>query len=508
MACVRRRLSILALLGALPATAGCSDRGTAVASPRSAELSVGYAETSPRASRDRGIDRIITALTSERLLHLGRDGRPEPALAYQWSQSEDGKAWRFTLRQGLTLQDGSPLTSATVVSTLRQVLGSRSPSVPPSFRDVVAIDEAGPTELVIRLTRPNAFLLEDLIIFPVQGGRDGAQRAGPFRLLAKSEGEATLEAFPDYHRGRPKLGQIRIREFESPRIAWSSMLRGEIDFLYDVGPDALDFVEQSPTTFVATFLRPYAMAMVFNLAHPTLRRPGVRAALNAGVDRAEIIRSALNGRGVPATDHVWPRHWAYDPQVAGFTHDAARARALLDAEGLPARPAGDGKPGARFAFTCLVPDDPRIERVALLVQRQLAGIGVHVQLESLPLPEFQQRVLTSPPDAFMNELVSGHGMNFNYVMWHSASGGAPFFKTRYRGADAALERYREARNDGETRAAVSGVQRALRSDPPGIFLYWPETTRAISRRFVVPRDQDRDILSTVAQWSAAAPASQ
>ena len=501
-----RSLPVIALLGGLAAV-GCTDRSTAGASPRDAELSIGYAETSPRASRERGIDRVISMLTSERFLQLARDGRPEPALGHQWQASPDGMSWRFTLRHGLTLQDGSPLTSATVVSTLRPVLASRSPSVLPSFRDAVSIDEAGPTEVVVRLKRPNAFLLEDLVLYPIEGGKDGAQRAGPFRLIAKSEREATLEAFPGYHRGRPKLGQIRVREFESPRIAWGSMLRGEIDFLYDVGPDAIDFVEQSPTTFVATFLRPYATAMVFNVAHPTLRRRGVRTALNVGVDRAEIIRKALNGRGFGASDHVWPKHWAYDERLPRFEHDLARARALLDAEGLPARPAREGRPGARFTFTCLVADDPRIERVALIVQRQLTEIGVDMRLESVPLPEFNQRVAASPPDAVMTELISGHGLNITYMVWHSTAG-APFLKTRYRGADGALDRYRDARTDAEARAAVSGIQRAMREDPPGIFLYWSETTRAVSRRFIVPRVQDRDIFSTVAQWRAAPPASE
>ena len=48
----------------------------------------------------------------------------------------------------------------------------------------------------------------------------------------------------------------------------------------------------------------------------------------------------------------------------------------------------------------------------------------------------------------------------------------------------------------------------MREDPPGIFLYWSETTRAVSRRFIVPREQDRDIFSTVAQWREAPPASE
>ena len=43
------------------------------------------------------------------------------------------------------------------------------------------------------------------------------------------------------------------------------------------------------------------------------------------------------------------------------------------------------------------------------------------------------------------------------------------------------------------------------TDPPAVFLYWSEVSRAISRRFEIPRDDDRDIMSSVALWRAASP---
>ena len=498
----RGRLLLIVLVWA-GLSAACTDRGTAVASPRDAELSIAHAEVRPRASRQRGIDSIINTLSSERLLQLARDGRAEPGLAHQWRESADGLTWTFTLRQGLTLHDNSALTSSTVVAVLRRLRASMGT---PGVVDVTAVEEAGPTELTIRLARPNRYLLDDLNLVPMEGGSTGEQRAGPFRVVAKSEAEATLEAFPNYHRGRPQLGRIRVREYPSTRAAWSAMLRDEIDLLYDVGPDAIDFVEQSPTTRVASFLRPYTTALVFRMDHPVLRRAAVRTALNLAVNRAEIIKDAVKGRGVAAIDPVWPRHWAYDNAQPAFAFDAARARTLLDQEGLRPRRSGQGAPDARVTFTCVVADEPRLERVAMLMQQQLAAIGVDMRLESLPLPEFQRRVTTGEPDAFLNEFATGHGLNITHLFWHSP--GPPYFKLRYRSADTALDRVRSARTEAETRAAVADVQRTLRADPPGIFLYWSETTRAVSRRFVVPGEADRDIFSTVAQWRPATPESE
>jgi peptide/nickel transport system substrate-binding protein len=487
---------------------GCLERRTADASPaRVPELTIGYADPRPRVSVDRGIATIVNNLTSERLLSLGRDGRPEAALVERWQESPDGLTWRFTLRKDLRLQDGSPLDAPVVRDWLTASLRASADQggLFPGLRGITSIEAPGPLEFVVHLSQPDDLLLEGLAYTSPQGGRDGNRTAGPFRIDSRDREGVKLSAFPDYYRGRPRLERIQIREFPSARNAWGAMMRGELDFLYDVPPEALEFIEQSSTTFVATFLRPYVTTLVFNEAHPVLGLRDVRVALNAAVNRTEIIKVALRGRGYPATDHVWPKHWAYDPLQPRFRYDAARAAALLDAQGLrPDRLHGRDR-GARFAFTCLVPgDEPRFEQVALLVQRQLVEVGVDMQLESVPVPVLQQRLRSGTYDAFLFELGSGHGLGWAYWFWHSSSG-PQWVTTGYRSADAALEAVRGARTDDGRRDAVRQLRRAMHTDPPGAFLYWSESTRAVSRRFDIPHVPDRDILFTVSQWRLAPP---
>ena len=97
-----------------------------------------------------------------------------------------------------------------------------------------------------------------------------------------------------------------------------------------------------------------------------------------------------------------------------------------------------------------MPAEPRFERLALLIQRQLLGVDVDMRLEALPLREFATRVATGQFDAFLSELIASHGLGFTYMMWHSKPP-SPFFRTGYAGADAALDRVRAARTDDETR---------------------------------------------------------
>jgi ABC-type transport system substrate-binding protein len=279
------------------------------------------------------------------------------------------------------------------------------------------------------------------------------------------------------------------------------MLRDEVDALYDVAPDVFEFVEDSPQMQVTSFLRPFVGALVFNMAHPQLGRREVRRALNLAVDRQRVIEAVAGGRGLPATDHIQPNHWARDPNAPVFTFDAAAARAALDAAGLAPVRTGQGPP-VRLAFTCLMQADPRYERLALLIQRQLLTVDVDMRLEAVPLPEFGARVVSGKFDAFLSDVIAGLGLDLVYANWHSTPPG-PYFRTGYRSADAALDRVRHARTEAEARDAVHALQRTMFEDPPAVFIHWTYASRALSRRVAVPPDDGNDVMRSVDAWRRA-----
>ena len=449
-------------------------------------------------SPDRAITGVVRLLTTERLVAVSRDGRPQARLAERWEVSADGLTWRFTLRRGLTFQDGEPITSAAVQRAIEPTDPNDTDYMFPGLRDVAAVEAASPHEVVIRLRRPNAFLLDSLNLAPISGA--SGSPAGPFRLDQRAPNRAILGRFKGYYRGRPALENITVVGYPSQREAWSAMLRDEVDGLYDVAPEALEFVKDSPKTHVTSFLRPFVAALVFNMAHPQLGRREVRRALNLAVDRQRAIGTVAGGRGLPASDQIWPNHWARDGRAPTFSFDPAGARAALDAVGLrPARRAG---PPVRLSFTCLVQADPRYERLALLIQRQLLTVDVDMQLEAVPLAEFSGRALAGKFDAFLADVVAGHGLDLIYANWHSSPAG-PYFRTGYRSADAVLDRVRQARTDEETRAAVHALQQTMFDDPPAVFIHWAYASRALSRRVVVPADDGNDIIRSVDAWRRA-----
>ena len=487
----------------LVAACGGGSRTTATPGPGTASdtVAVAYADPRSRDGGESGLDVIVGLLADERLVGLTKDGRPEPRLAERWEVSPDGLTWRFTLRRGLVFQNGQPITSAEARAAIALNPNAPVSQTPPGLRDLVAIETPTPYEIVIRLKRPNAFLLEGLNLSPVTGDKEAG--AGPFRPDTRTPGKATLRRFDRYYRGRSAVAGISIAQYPSQREAWSAMLRGDVDVLYDVSPDAFEFVKESPNAHIASYLRPYVVALTFNLAHPRLGRRDVRRALNQAIDRALVIDTVAGGRGVPAVDHIWPNHWARDAAAPAFTFDQQAAAAALDAAGL--RRKGGAGASSRFSFTCLVPAEPRFERLALLIQRQLLSVDVDMRLEALPLSAFQERVSSGRYDAFLFELIASHGLGFTYMLWHSTP--PPFIRTGYHAADAALDRVRDARTDDDLRTAVHALQRTMHDDPPAVFLYWAQASRAVSRRFVLPAGEDVDILRSVDRWRLVDPGS-
>jgi hypothetical protein len=62
---------------------------------------------------------------------------------------------------------------------------------------------------------------------------------------------------------------------------------------------------------------------------------------------------------------------------------------------------------------------------------------------------------------------------------------------------------KEARDDNATRAAFHDLQVQLLADPPGMFLAFRETTRAVSRRFNPVTPPGNDVFRTISEWRLA-----
>lgn len=486
---------------------GCSREPDVQAQRRRDTLSIGTA--APEGSLDPGIAGVADLLRYESVLTTGNDGRPGASVAASWERSDDGLSWKFRLRDGVTFHDGTPVTAEQVADTLRVAIKNPvSIATAPSLQQVSSVTVDGLTEFSIRLTAPSALLLSDLAYLELKkvssGPAGDAAGTGPFVVESKEQKRIVMRRFDGYRLGAPAIERIELNGFPTVRNAWTAMMRGEVDFLYEVGADAAEFVggESSVQTF--TFLRPYTLTLGFNLNHPVLKSREVRQALNGAIDRDEIVKAGFRGRARPAHDPVWPNHWAFSGAVPTYAYNPDAAALGLSAAGYATVQKVSDRMPSRFHFTCLV--YPPLERIALMIQKQLFSVGVDMSIELVKLGEIASRAGRGNFDAYLLWQITGRSLTFPYLFWHSPEPGRPvFLESGYSVADAALNRVRYARNDDEFRTAVASFQQVIHDDPPAVFLAWEERVRAVNRSFhVPPQEPGRDVIFSLWRWRPSA----
>jgi peptide/nickel transport system substrate-binding protein len=317
--------------------------------------------------------------------------------------------------------------------------------------------------------------------------------------------EIVMERFDKYYGGIPKIRQVIIKPFGQLRTAWAGLLRGELDMVTNVPPDAVQFIRNDEVD-VFSFSYRYQYLVAFNSRRAPFDSAAVRRALNYAIDRPALVKNVLQDRGAPSTGPLWPKHWAYDTSVAPFGFDAGLATSLLNAAGVPPDTKRGGRPNSRIRFTCLIPARfTQLERVGLHVQKQLYNIGVDMQFEVVPAEEFDSRVRDGRFEAMMIDMLSGPSLGRAYNFWGSSRNVKGFNVFGYENAEA--ERLfgilRTSTNEAAVRSATSNLQRVLLDDPPALFIAWQERSRAVRRDFQVVQEPDRDPVTTIWRWSAA-----
>jgi len=495
----------LVLVGGLSAFAcsGCSSGYARQAAPREPiTLTIGIPQ-SRQIDPDHGVPVLADNLAFERLTSSDAAGRTQARLLKGWSVSGDGLTWRLLLRPGVKFQDGSPLTAGDVKRTFDAVISDpNSRKLRVCLPNVASISVASDSEVVFTLTRRCSYLLDDLDRAISRTAADGKTRlgTGPFSIASSSDDGVTLEANRHYHAGPPAIDRVVVKPFDALRTAWVGMMRGQVDFLWEVGPETAEFLSDRTTVDVRSFLGFYAYSLMLNSARPPFRSAEVRRAFNMAVNRAVIVQQALKGRGVEADGPVWPRYWARDPRARAAVYNPAEAGVLL-------RAARQGP----IEFTCLVPANFSIlERMALLVQQQLGEINVRMRLESLPPDAFNRRIVSGQFDAVMISILGGPYATIFHRFWHSPGDTKRWNFWGYRNArvDSALDSVLDAASEREFGEAIRRFEAEVRDDPPAVFLAWNQTVQAVSRRFVVPPDSaGRDAIYALNRWLLRQPGS-
>jgi peptide/nickel transport system substrate-binding protein len=292
----------------------------------------------------------------------------------------------FTLAEGVTFHDGSPLTAEDVAWTFNRL---RDPELelPTSslYSNILEVQATGDQEVTFTLENPNPFFLFDLSdnhALVLKAGTEDADTnfngSGPFKVVEYlPEDRIVLEANEDYFiDGQPNLGGLEIIFFNDETASVDALRGGQVDLIMRMATSLFTSLRDEPginTSAIPT--NGYDLVRLRSDREPG-NDPRVIQALKLATDREAVFQLVQQGYGAVGNDTpIGPLYTQF--HAADLTppeRDIEAARQLLAEAGY-----ADG-----LDLVLHTPDTGGRPDLAVVLKDQWAEAGVNVEVSVEP----------------------------------------------------------------------------------------------------------------------------
>ena len=424
--------------------------------------------------------------------------RPLPGAASSWRQVSD-EAWEFTLREGLTFHDGTPVTADDVVFSIkraREITGLRT--FVGQTRSIASAEAKDDRTVIIRTRGLSTLLPNQMAVIAILSRRlaEGAVEAdfnggraaigtGPYRWVRLSQGQEVVLERAERHWREPEPWQrvtFRFISNDSARVA--ALLAGDVDVIDNVPAALYGRVRDSDRSQLITGTGLFTLYMYLDhfrdqvayatgpdgqpLARNPIRDPRVRQAMNLALNRAALAERAMEGSADPIGQFAAPGFIGHDPSLTVPAQDQAQARRLLAEAGYPN--------GFGLTIHCTNDRFAGDARTCQVVGQMLTAVGIRVTVDALPAAVFFRRAngnaqLDPEFTAFMAIFASSTGvasetMSSILRTRNASLGQGPLNRGRYSNPamDAALDRVDRTLDDAERERAMGAAARIAIED--------------------------------------------
>jgi peptide/nickel transport system substrate-binding protein len=266
-----------------------------------------------------------------------------PSLA-TWKPLAGGKAYEFTLRNGVKFSDGKTLTSQDVKYTFARVADKKvGVYFADLLGDVKSVDVVDARRFRVTLAAPSAGFLDALINMSIVENNSGDTNrnhpvgTGPFTFVKLVPNqELDLKKNPNYWRkGLPKLDAVQFVPVKESQVALQDLRGGSADLATDL-PGTLWKTAQTDSSLRAVERPSTTMTYVdfFSKNLPT-KDPRLRQAMIMCFDSNAALKIAYGGIGTISQNILPPGSPFYTGDVQPYPYDPAAAKQLLAKIGYP-----------------------------------------------------------------------------------------------------------------------------------------------------------------------------
>lgn len=384
------------------------------------------------------IARTFAQTVFETLYALDSHLVPRPMMVEREQISPDGLTYTFTLREGLTFHDGSPVTARDVVASLERWMNFGS--IGTQFKSLTTSLSVTDDRTVTLVTNKRSGLVEFMLAGPgapiagimreADAKRDPAIAvtepvgSGPFRYIAserQSGHRVVFEKFAGYiPRDEPPDGVAGARVVKVDRMEWilmpdattaaNALIKNEVDFWEQVTPDLVAMLRGKGITVRGIATLPTMAFIRPNFRLPPFDDVRARQALALLFDQSEMMEAAA-GDGVK-----WRECHSFtvcggplSTEIGSESYrkpDLAKAKELLAAAGYK---------GERIVLLG-TPQLPAINAMTLVAEQRLkqAGMNVDTQMADFAVMFQRMQAANKPLDQGGYNLFAYHAVGSSF----------------------------------------------------------------------------------------------
>src|SRR5215475_9592991 len=341
---------------------------------------------------------VVTNIT-ESLMRLTPQFTIEPSLAESFSEP-DPLTKVYKIRGGVSFSDGSPMTTADVVFSLRRNLNVAS-YWNFAYTNVKSIDQTGPNEVTVSMKRPDE-VFHPLMATPAGGvGKASYVQAkgkaygtpsagpigtGPFAFKSWNQGSSIVitrnEKYWDTSH-KPKAKEFSFSFIPQESTMTTALLSGEIDGAYHTPYSGLGQLRSTSNGKLYLGKSMIFTEIIIAGTSGPLTDHRLRTALLLAIDRPALAKTVYNGAATPLKNTVVPLpEWSYGKAQAAAawaklpapTVDLTQAKKLVAQAG----------PAAKQTMTIATRASfQRYINIATIVQAAATQIGLSVKIKPI-----------------------------------------------------------------------------------------------------------------------------
>jgi len=343
----------------------------------------------------------------------------EPGLATSWRITNSGKTITFQLRDGLRFSDGTSFSADDVAYTMQQLMDPALHS--PTGDAFRSSDGKVQTEVLpknrVRITFPAPIagldrLFDQVAIMSAKSPQKEMAVLGPYYVSENKAGSyLILKRNPNYWekdpagRPLPYIESVRLEIQQNRDIEMLRLTRGEIHSINSLDAEYFDkVVSQDPSMARDVGASLDSEEMWFNQVAtsplPLYKKAwfsstNFRRAISEAINREDLARIVFRGHAHPAVGAVSPanKFWFNAKlQAHPFDQKSALQRLAQDGFHLQGGVLRDHD-GHAVEFSVITNAGNKYrERMATMIQQDLSGIGIKLNVVTLDFPSLIERI--------------------------------------------------------------------------------------------------------------------